>query len=210
MRIGIIGAGFVGQNVARLAIAHGHEVMVSNSRSPRTLFSVAAALGCQAATAQDAAQFGDIVLLAVPLTALTALPAEALAGKVVVDANNYYPQRDGRIAELDAHRMTTSELVAQHLPGAQVVKAFSAIRAIELVEDARPAGDDQRRVLPIAGDNEEAKRIVIELTEQFGYDAFDAGTLADSWRFERDQPAYCVPLDRAGITRALEAASRDL
>ncbi|WP_417309776.1 NADPH-dependent F420 reductase [Devosia sp.] len=210
MRIGIIGAGFVGQNVAKLAIAQGHEVMLSNSRSPKTLFSVAAALGSKVGTAQEAAAFGEIVLLAVPMTALADVPGEALAGKIVMDANNYYPQRDGQIAELDAHRITTSELVAQHLPRAHVVKAFSAIRAVELFAGARPAGDAERRVLPIAGDSEEAKRVVIKLTEELGYEAYDAGALADSWRFERDQPAYCVPLDRAGMTQALAAARRDL
>lgn len=210
MRIGMIGAGFVSQNVARLALAKGHEVMISNSRDPKTLFSVGAALGCRTGTAEEAATFGDVVLVAVPLTAFGALPAQALAGRIVIDANNYYPQRDGEIAELTDHRETTSERLARHLPGARIVKAFNAIRAVELTRDAKAAGEAGRRTLPIAGDDAEAKRIVMELTDELGYEPFDAGGLAESWRFERAKPAYCVPLDRAGLAAALAAAERDV
>ena len=210
MRIGMIGAGFVSQNVAKLAIAQGHEVMVSNSRGPETLFSVGATLGCKAGTADEAADFGDLVLVAVPLTAFDKLPADALAGKVVMDANNHYPQRDGEIAEIQDHRETTSERLARHLPGARIVKAFNAIRAVELTRDAKPAGEAGRRALPIAGDDAEAKRVVMELTDELGYEPFDAGSLAESWRFERARPAYCVPLDREGLTVALAAAERDV
>ena len=209
MRIGMIGAGFVSQNVAKLAIARGHEVMVSNSREPKTLFSVGAALGSRTGTAEEAAKFGDIVLVAVPLTAFDALPVEALAGKVVMDANNYYPQRDGQIAELDAEKETTSERLRRFLPGARIVKAFNAIRAIELPSDAKTAGETGRRALPLAGDDLEAKQIVMALTDDLGFDPFDAGSLADSWRFERAKPAYCVPLDREGLKNALAAAKRD-
>lgn len=208
MRIGMIGAGFVSQNVAKLAIAEGHEVMVSNSRGAETLFSVAMALGCQRGTAEEAAAFGDVVLVAVPLTAFDRLPAAALSGKIVMDANNYYPQRDGEIADLQDQRETTSERLARHLPGARIVKAFNAIRSIELTRDARPAGEAGRRALPIAGDDAEAKRIVMGLTDGLGYDPFDAGGLSESWRFERAKPAYCVPLDRDGLKLALAAAER--
>ncbi|MCE7027264.1 NADPH-dependent F420 reductase [Jiella avicenniae] len=210
MRIGMIGAGFVSQNVAKLAIDRGHEVMMSNSRGPETLFSVAAALGCRTGTAEEAASFGELVLVAVPLTAFDRLPAKALSGRIVMDPNNYYPQRDGAIAELDEHRETTSERLARHLPGARIVKAFNAIRSIELTRDARPAGEAGRRALPIAGDDAEAKRQVMDLTDELGYEPFDAGSLAESWRFERAKPAYCVPLDREGLAEALAAAERDV
>ncbi|ORE96912.1 NAD(P)-binding domain-containing protein [Aurantimonas sp. 22II-16-19i] len=210
MRIGMIGAGFVSQNLAALAIARGHEVMLSNSRDPKTLFSAGATLGCRTGTAEEAAAFGDVVLVAVPLTAFDALPAPALAGKVVMDANNYYPQRDGQIGELDDHTETTSERLARHLPGARIVKAFNAIRAVELPRDAKAAGEAGRRALPIAGDDAEAKRVVMELTDELGYEPFDAGGLAESWRFERAKPAYCAALDRDGLKVALAAAERDV
>ncbi|NDW04168.1 NADPH-dependent F420 reductase [Jiella pacifica] len=210
MRIGMIGAGFVSQKVAKLAVAKGHEVMISNSRDPRTLFSVGAILGVKTGTAEEAAAFGDLVLVAVPLTAFDALPAQVLAGRIVMDANNYYPQRDGAIAELDAHEETTSERLARHLPGARIVKAFNAIRAVELTTDAKPAGEAGRRALPVAGDDAEAKRVVMELTDELGYEPVDTGSLADSWRFERAKPAYCAPLDREGLAAALAAAERDV
>ena len=208
MRIGMIGAGFVSQNVAKLAIARGHEVMVSNSRSPRTLFSVGQALGCRTGTAAEAAAFGDVVLVAVPLTAFDALPAEARAGRIVIDACNYCPQRDGQVAELDRHEETTSERLARHLPGARIVKAFNAIRSIELVPDAKAKGEPGRRALPVAGDDPDAKRLVMDLTDDLGFDPHDAGSLAESWRFERAMPAYCVPLDQDGLVEALSVAER--
>ncbi|MCB8839510.1 NADPH-dependent F420 reductase [Aurantimonas sp. VKM B-3413] len=210
MKIAMIGAGFVSQAVARLAIAHGHEVMVSNSREPKTLFSLGYGLGCRTGTAEDAAVFGEVVLVAVPLSAIGDLPAAALAGKIVMDANNYYPQRDGQIPALDARETTTSQMLARELPDARIVKAFNAIEARDLVKDARPAGASDRRALPVAGDDAEAKRIVIALIEQLGYDAVDAGALEDSWRFERDKPAYCIPFDPEGLRKALAAAERDV
>lgn len=210
MRIGMIGAGFVAQNVAKLAMAAGHEVMVSNSRGPETLFSVGAALGCQTGTAEQAADFGELVLVAVPLSAFADLPAGALKGKIVMDACNYYPQRDGQIAELDQRRTTTSEWLSRHIPQARIVKAFSAIRAIDLPVDTKPDVADGRRALPIAGDEEEAKRIVMRLTNELGFEPYDAGSLSESWRFERGKPAYCVPLDREGLVKALEAAQRNV
>ncbi|MEX6508903.1 NADPH-dependent F420 reductase [Jiella sp. M17.18] len=210
MKIGMIGAGFVSQGVAQLAIGKGHTVMLSNSRGPETLFSAAKALGCTAGTAEEAAVFGDVVLVAVPLKAIDALPAAALSGRIVIDANNYYPERDGRIAALDARETTTSEMLAKQLPGARIVKAFNAIRAVDLARDARPKGAADRRALPVASDDAEAKQTVMALIDELGFDPVDAGSLADSWRFERDKPAYGVPLGREKLTAALAAAERDV
>ena len=210
MQIGIIGAGFIGRGLASLAIRSGHEVMISNSRAPRTLGSTAIALGCKVGTAAQAAAFGEVVMVAIPFYAIDSLPADALRGKIVVDANNYYPERDGAVAELDRHETTTSEMLARHLAGAKVVKAFNAILQRDLEGDCRAAGAPDRRALPIAGDDGEAKTIVMGLLDQFGYDTVDAGPLAEGWRFQRAKPAYCIRLDVDGLKRALAAAQRDV
>ena len=208
MRIGIIGAGFIGRAVAGLGVQHGHDVMISNSREPRTLGSTVVALGCKAGTAQQAAAFGDIVVVAIPFSAYRAVPAEPLTGKPVLDSNNYYPQRDGPVAELDREETTTSELLAGHLVGAKVVKAFNAILQQDLAEGGTPPGTPGRRALPIAGDDPGAKQLAATLHDGFGYDVVDAGPLAAGWRFQRAMPAYCVPLDAAGLATALAAAER--
>ncbi|MFT0476007.1 NADPH-dependent F420 reductase [Pseudomonas antarctica] len=209
MKIGVIGAGFIGRAVAQLALAAGHEVMLSNSRGPQTMSSVLSGiLGVQVGSAEDAAKYGDVVLVAIPLEHYRSVPAQWLDGKTVMDANNYYPDRDGHIAVLDRFETTTSRLLAEHLPHAHVVKVFNAIFAPDLTKDARPHGATDRRALPVAADDATAKAQVITLLDQLGFDAVDAGGLDESWRFERAKPAYCVPLDQAGLTVALAAAER--
>ena len=207
VKIGIIGAGFIGRAVGRLAIAHGNEVMLSNSRSPKTLVSTMAAVRCQTGTAAQAAAFGDVILVAIPFSNIGDLAPEPFAGKIVMDANNYYPQRDGQIAALDAGATTTSEIVAKHLVDAHVVKAWNAILEKDIEKDARPAGAAGRRALPIAGDHAAAKQMVATLFDTLGFDTVDAGALAEGWRFERARPAYCMPLDTAALQRALADAS---
>lgn len=209
MKIGIIGAGFVGRSVGKLAVRAGHQVMLSNSRGPQTLFSLRYGVGCEIGTVEEAAAFGDIVVVAIPLAAYRSVPAAPLAGKVVIDADNYYPERDGRIAELDRKETTTSELLARHLPASRVVKAFNAIPMNDLESDGRPAGSPERRALPIAGDDAEGKAIAAALYEEFGFDAVDAGPLAEGWRFERGTPAYCVRLNKADLESTLAATTRD-
>ncbi len=208
MKIGILGAGLIGGALAKLAVDRGHDVMIS-SRHPDTLAEFAAEIGCGTGTLDQAAAFGDLCVLAVPLMALDSLPASALADKVVIDAMNYYPERDGAITSLDERTITTSELVAARLPGARLVKAFNAILARDLPDDARIPVGSGCRALPIAGNDKEANRTVAELHEAFGFESLDTGPLADSWRFERAKPAYCIPFDRNGLQRALDAATRD-
>ena len=128
MRIGIIGAGFIGRAIASLAVRHGHDVMISTSREPRTLGSTVVALGCQAGMVQQAAEFGEVVVVAIPFIAYRSVPADPLARKLVLDANNYYPQRDGHFADLDSGETTTSEMLAAHLIGARVVKRWLFMR----------------------------------------------------------------------------------
>ena len=206
MKIGILGAGFIGRAVARLAVERGYEVMLSNSRNPVTLASAMISIGCKIGTAENASQFGDVVLLAVPFANVKDVAAAPLAGKIVMDACNYYAQRDGVVPELETHATTTSEIVAVHLAGAKIVKAFNAILEKDIEKDAVAAGDDTRRALPIAGDDEQAKRTVAEILEKLGFDVVDAGTLAEGWRFERARPAYCVPLKKAALETALQQA----
>jgi predicted dinucleotide-binding enzyme len=211
MKIGMIGAGFIARAVAQRVIAAGHEAMLSNSRGPKTLTSVAAGIrGTQTGTVEEAAAFGDIVLVAIPFEHYRSLPADVLKGKIVLDANNYYPDRDGRIAELDRFETTTSRLLAEHLPASTIVKVFNAILANDLLTDGRPSGAPDRRALPIAGDDQAAKQRVAELLDQIGFDSLDGGGLDESWRFERAKPAYCVPLDRDGLKQALAEAQRDV
>src|SRR6185436_19254265 len=127
--IGLIGAGHIGSQVARLAVRSGYDVVISNSRGPETLSDLVAELGprARAATPVEAANAGDIVVVTVPLKNYRSVPVEPLAGKIVIDTNTYYPQRDGHIPELDSESTTTSELLQAHLPTSRVVKAFNLI-----------------------------------------------------------------------------------
>ncbi|WP_236796925.1 NADPH-dependent F420 reductase [Amycolatopsis sp. GM8] len=193
--LGLIGSGHIGSAVARLAVAAGYDVVVSNSRGPETLKDLVAELGprARAATAADAAEAGDLVVVSVPLKAYWDLPVEPLAGKVVIDTANYYAERDGEIAELGNGTTTSVELLQRRLGTAKVVKGFNNIYFGHLAELPRPAGSPDRSALPIAGDDAEAKQIVTAFLDAIGYDAVDAGTLADSWRFQPGTPAYGPP-----------------
>ena len=219
--VGFIGSGNIGGVVAKLAVAAGYDVVLSNSRGPQTLAGLVAPLGPQAraATAAEAAAAGDIVVVSVPFKAFRDLPVAALAGKVVLDTNNYYPQRDGTFAELDEGKRTSAELEQEQLAGAHLVKVFNNIFFKHLESLARPAGDAGRSALPIAGDDAAAKRTATEFLDRIGYDVVDTGTLADSWRFEPGTPAYGAPYgsveDPAGapagadqVRAALAAATR--
>lgn len=190
--IGLIGSGHIGTTVARLAVAAGHDVVLSNSRGPETLAGLVAELGdhARAATAEEAAAAGDLVVVTIPLRNVEDVPVAPLRGKVVIDTCNYYPQRDGTIQALEDETTTTSELVAAHLPQSHVVKAFNNIYFQFLLDLARPAGDPERSVLAIAGDDAGAKATVASFLDEIGYDAYDVGPLAEGWRFQRDTAAY--------------------
>ncbi len=207
MIIGFIGSGNIGSTLARLAVGAGHEVVMSNSRGPETLADLVAELGPQvsAGTAAEAAAAGEVVVVTIPLHRYREVPAGPLAGKVVIDTDNYYPERDGWIPELDAASTTTSELLAAHLPASRVVKAFNNIYYVDLAGQGQPAGTEGRRALPIAGDDPAAKTVVADVVESFGFDVVDAGPLAEGARFERDEPAYVTRLDAAGLRAALAA-----
>lgn len=218
--LGIIGIGNIGGTVARLAVEAGHDVVLANSRGPEAVRDFAGELGPRArpATAAEAAAAGDIVVVSVPFHAHRELPVAELAGKVVLDTDNYYPQRDGNFGELDDGSLTSAELEQRHLGTARVVKVFNNITAGHLASLPRPAGAPDRTALTIAGDDDAAKRTAMEFLDVIGYDAVDVGTLADSWRVEPGQPAYGPPYgnpaDPAGTpasatkVRAAVAAAR--
>ena len=208
--IGLIGAGHIGSQIARLAVAHGYEVVLSNSRGPETLAALVKELGpkARAATPAEAAKAGDLVVVTIPLKAYRSVPALPLAGKIVIDTNNYYPQRDGHIAALDNETTTTAELLQAHLPESKVVKAFNHIYAADLTAHGQPAGTPNRRALAIAGDDARAKATVAKLIDEFGFDTVDAGPLKEGWRIQRDTPGYGPRRNAQELKRDLAAAKR--
>lgn len=208
--IALIGAGHIGSQVARLAVANGYDVVISNSRGPETLSALVKELGpkARAATAADAAKAGDIVVVTVPLKNYKSVPVAPLAGRIVIDTNNYYPERDGHIPELDNESTTTAELLQAHLPTSKVVKAFNHIYASQLTTDGQPAGTKNRRALVIAGDDADAKATVTHLLDQFGFDTVDAGPLKEGWRIQRDTPGYGPRRTAEELRKDLAAAKR--
>jgi len=208
--LGLIGAGHIGSQLARLAIANGYSVVISNSRGPETLSGLVAELGpkARAAAPAEAAKSGDIVVVTLPLKNYKTVPVEPLAGKVVIDTNNYYPQRDGQIPELDSESTTVSELLQAHLPKSKVVKAFNHLYAASLTTDGQPAGSNNRRALVIAGDDKDAKETVTRLIDQFGFDTVDVGPLKEGWRIQRDTPGYGPRRNAEELRRDLAAAKR--
>jgi predicted dinucleotide-binding enzyme len=202
MRIGVIGAGHIGGNVAERLVKSGHDVAIANTRGVDGVRDIAERVGAKPATIEDAAGYGDVVFEAIPLGAYETLPADALRGKVVVDASNYYPGRDGAIAEVE-NGTPSSRLVADHLDGARVVKAFNTIPAQLILDDSKPAGDPARLAIPIAGDDDEAKRTVAQLVDDIGFDAVDAGTLEQSSGQEPGTPLAGKVLNADAVREAI-------
>jgi predicted dinucleotide-binding enzyme len=205
MKIGIVGAGMIGRALAVRFGTAGHEVMLSNSRGPETLADVVGSIqgAVRAGTVAEAARFGEVVAVAIPVQAVRTLPPEPFAGKIVIDANNYYPEPDSRVSVLDADETTSSELLAARLPGATVLKAFNTIYFRRLLDDSRPdLPAEERLAIPVAGDDPNAKRIVLDLIDQIGFTAVDAGTLAGSRRQQPGSSLYLAFADsrRRGTT----------
>ena len=209
MKIGIIGAGQIGEMLTRRFIALGHDVSVANSRGPETLGDLARETGAKAVSVRDAARAGEVVIVTIPEGKIPNLPKDLFAGVrddvVIVDTGNYYPQqRDGRIAGIE-DGMIESRWVANQL-GRPVVKAFNNIYARHLSERGRPKGTPGRIALPVAGDDQHAKEVVMRLVDELGFDPVDAGRLDDSWRQQPGTPVYDVDRDAAGVRHALTEA----
>jgi predicted dinucleotide-binding enzyme len=207
--IGLIGSGNIGSAIARAAIARGDEVVLSNSRGPHTLSQLVAELGehARAGTTAEAAA-ADLVVVTIPFRAVSELPVEPFVGKIVMDTNNYYPQRDGVFDEVESGAITVSGVLQRHLVDAKVVKAFNHIQALQILSTATPSGTPGRRALAIAGDDEQAKRAVGDFIDGIGFDVVDVGPLAESWRIDAGTPGYGAELTAAELEAALAAAVR--
>jgi len=210
--IGIIGAGHIGSQLARKAVGLGYDVVISNSREPETLAGLVAELGpkARAATPAEAAAAADFAVVTVPLKAIAVVPVEPLAGKIVLDTNNYYWERDGHFPALDAGEATTSGMLQEHLPQSKVAKAFNHIMYTQITTDGTPAGTPNRRALATASNFPEAAGLVARLYDEFGFDTVNVGPLSESWRMERDRPAYVIRQNAAELTENLAKAPRTI
>nr|WP_030667578.1 NAD(P)-binding domain-containing protein [Streptomyces cellulosae] len=210
MKIGIIGAGNIGGNLTRRLTALGHDVSVANSRGPHTLTALAEETGATPVPVEEAARGAEVVVVTVPLKAVPDLPSGLLdgaaQGAAVVDTGNYYPQRDGRIAEILDEGLTESRWTERHL-GRTVIKAFNGTYAQDILDRPRPAGAADRVALPVAGDDEAAKEKVRALIDDLGFDTVDAGGLDDSWRQQPGTPVYGLRAGVEGVRKALAEAS---
>ena len=209
MRIGIIGAGHIGGTLTRRFRAVGHEVSVANSRGPETLAELARETGATATTIEDAVKNVDLIVVTIPEAKISQLPSGLLAQVgsevAVVDTGNYYPKRDGYIADIE-DGLCESQWVERQL-GHPVVKAFNNIYALHLLEKGLAHGTPGRIALPVAGDDIAAKKMVLDLADQIGFDAVDAGGLGESWRQQPGSPVYASDFDADGVRQALASAS---
>ncbi|MFE1363017.1 NADPH-dependent F420 reductase [Streptomyces anulatus] len=210
MKLGIIGTGPIGASLARTFSAGKHDVEVANSRGPETVDGAVLEFGARAVTAEEAVRGKGVIILAVPFTRIpdvaglfTSVPAET----VVIDTSNYFPQLGGRVDAVEDGQVE-SLWVGEHL-GRPVVKAWNAALAGTLQTRGAPAGTPGRIALPVAADSEEARQVGMRLVDESGFDPYDAGVLADSWRQQPMTPAYCTELSLHDLEQALAAADRN-
>ena len=209
MKIGIIGAGRLGQALARRLVGAGHEVMLSNSRGHDAVREIARTVGCLGGSAEDAAAFGEIAVVSVPLSAFSRLPVDAIGAKITMDTCNFYPARDGVHPELEGGGETTSGLLQKALAKAIVVKAFNSVLAPHLAKGGAASADGARHALPIASDDAVAAAVVGRLVVQTGFEPVFIGPIRDSWRFERARPGYCRVLGAAALRQVLAETKPD-
>ena len=218
MKIGIIGAGNIGSALAGHFRKLQHTVRIANSRGPVTLSQVARATGAVPVAISDVAKEVDLLVIAIPMANVPALPKDVLLGlprkSPIIDTGNYYPLRDGKIPEIESG-MVESAWTSSVL-GRPVIKAFNNIVADSLLHKGLPNGSKNRIALPVSGDNDESVQIAIALLDKMGFDAIYAGVLSESWRFQPGTPAYCpdptiqqLPLLLARAKRDKATANRD-
>ena len=208
--IGVIGAGHIGRNFSIAAIERAYDIVISNATGPETLTDLVGELGAKAsaATAAGAAAAGEFALLAIPLTGAGDLPIEPLAGKIVLTTCNYFPERDGHFADIDAGKVTVPGYLQTRLPDSSVIRVFNHIDAANIVSDGTPEGTPNRRALGYAGDDPAGKRLAADLYEEFGFDAVDVGGLDDAWRLDVDQPTFVVRQNKQELLENLAKARR--
>jgi 8-hydroxy-5-deazaflavin:NADPH oxidoreductase len=207
--IGVIGAGRLGRNFSQAAIARGYDLVIASRRGPETLIGLIAELGPNArtGTVEETGQAGDFAVLAIPLTATGLVPAGPLAGRIVLTACNYIISRDGRLPQFESGTLTVPQYQQAHFATSRVVRAFNHIDAAQIVSDGTPEGTRNRRALAYAGDDPEARRLAADVYNEFGFDAIDAGGLADAWRLDEDQPAFVVRQNADQLRANLAAAT---
>lgn len=209
MNIGIIGAGNIGGTIARKLVAAGHSVKLAGSKGPDAIREQAEKIGAVPATARDAVTGVEVVVLSIPFARIPEISeifADVPPEVIVVDTSNYYPQRDGQIAEVDEGK-PESIWVSEQL-GRPVIKAFNAILSATLVDKGMPEGTPGRIAIPVSGDDAHGKRVAQDLVNITGFDTVDAGELANSWRQQPGSPAYCTELTIAELAEALACAEK--
>lgn len=208
MKIGIIGAGYIGQALAKRLSPQGYQVMLSNSRGADAVREIAEARNCLGGSSSEAALFGEVIIVAIPLNRLVDLPIDEIGKKIVIDTCNYYPNRDGIRAEFETGPQTTSGYVQSIMPEARVVKAFNSIMAPQLSKGGLDLGTGQKHALPIAANDPEAAEVAAKIVRDTGLHPVFTGPLSESWRFERARPAYCIPMDEDRLRAALQATNK--
>jgi 8-hydroxy-5-deazaflavin:NADPH oxidoreductase len=211
MKIGIIGAGNIGSALALHFRKHQHTVLVANSRGPETLSDVAQQTGATPVGISEVARGVDLLVITIPMKSVPLLPKDLLfqlpATSPIIDTGNYYPLRDGEIAEIK-RGMVENEWTSRVL-GRPVIKAFNNIVADSLLHKAFPKGEKNRIALPVSGDDARSKQLVMALIEEIGFDTIDAGPLSESWRYQPGTPAYCTDSTIQQLPLLLERAKRD-
>jgi 8-hydroxy-5-deazaflavin:NADPH oxidoreductase len=208
--IGMIGAGHIGRSFSLAAIANGYEILIANESGPDALRPLVDELGpnARAATAAQAASTAEFAIVAIPMHGMHALPVDELADKIVLTTCNYFAERDGPIPEIDSGTQTVPQYIQARLPASQVARAFNHLDAASIPNDGKPKGTPNRRALAYAADDPAAKRLAARLYDQFGFDAVDAGGLADAWRLDVDQPTFVVRQNAEQLRANLAKAER--
>jgi hypothetical protein len=209
MKIGILGTGNIGATLARKLSAAGHDVQVANSRGPETIDPEVLASGARPVEASNVVADVDVLIISIPLDqipGISPLIAKLSADAVLIDTSNYYPIRDGQVEALDDGQVE-SVWVTEQL-GRPVVKAWNAVLAGSFVSKGKETNDPDRIAIPVAADSSSDKAVAMALVEDTGFDAFDAGLLADSWRQQPGAPSYCTDLGREQLDKALVSAEK--